>query len=108
VIDEISSINKKILKFIDLLLKSIKCIPTKFFWNLDIIIVEYFYQVQPICDTRIFKNNINNIDNLDSNFWMEKIKCIETRDAPKWWKIHQHCKLFLNCYTITNYCAYLN
>jgi len=76
-----SSINKRILKFIDLWLRSIKCIRTKFFWNLDIIIVEYFYQVQPICDTKFFKNNINNIDSLDPNFWKEKIKCIETRDA---------------------------
>jgi hypothetical protein len=44
-----------------------------------------FYQVQPICDTRFFKNNI---DSLDTKIWMEKIKCIETSDAPKWWTIH--------------------
>jgi len=47
-----------------------------------------FYPVQPICDTRIFKNKIKNIDRLDPKFSMEKLKCIETSDAPKWWTIH--------------------
>jgi hypothetical protein len=42
---EISLIGKIILKFIDLRWKSIKHIHTKFFGNLDVIIIRDFYQV---------------------------------------------------------------
>jgi hypothetical protein len=45
VLDEISLIGKKILKFIDFLLRSIKCIHTKVFGNLDVIIIGDFYHV---------------------------------------------------------------
>ncbi len=45
VLDEISLIVKRILKFIDLRLRSIKCIHTKFFRNLDVIINGDFDQV---------------------------------------------------------------
>jgi hypothetical protein len=50
VLDKISLIGKRILKFIDIQLRSIKHIHTKFFGNLDVIITGDFYQVQPICD----------------------------------------------------------
>jgi hypothetical protein len=67
------------LKFIDFQLKSIRHIHTYFFWNLDVIIIGDFYQVQPIYDARVFKTNVNNIDSLVPNFWMEKIKCYELK-----------------------------
>jgi hypothetical protein len=74
-LDEISLIGKRILKFIDLQLISIKRIHTNFFGNLDVIITRNFYQVQLVRDVRSFKINANNIDSLIPNFWMEKIKC---------------------------------
>jgi hypothetical protein len=64
VLDEISFIRKRILKFTKLQLRSIKCGHTKFFGNLDVIIIGDFYQVQLICDARVFKINMNNIENL--------------------------------------------
>jgi len=45
VVDEISLIGKRILIFINILLRSIKCVHTKFFGNLDVIITRDFYQV---------------------------------------------------------------
>jgi hypothetical protein len=45
ILDEISLMGKRILKFIDLQLRSIKPIHTKFFKNLDVIIIGDFYQV---------------------------------------------------------------
>jgi len=45
VLNEISLIGKRILKFIDPQLRSIKCIHTKFFGNLDVINPREFYQV---------------------------------------------------------------
>jgi len=53
----------------------------KFFGNLDVIITCDVYQVQPICDARIFRINMNNIDSLATNFWMEKIKCYELKQV---------------------------
>jgi hypothetical protein len=43
VLDEISLIGKKILKFIDFQLRLIKCIHTKLFGNLDVIITRDFF-----------------------------------------------------------------
>ncbi len=48
-----------------------------FFGNLNVIIIGDFYQVQLSNDARVFKTNMNNIDNLTPNIWMEKIKCYE-------------------------------
>jgi len=45
VLNEISLIGKTILKFIDPQLRSIKCIHTKVFGNLDVINPREFYQV---------------------------------------------------------------
>jgi hypothetical protein len=44
-LDEISLIEKKIIKFIDIQLRSIKHVHNKFFKNLDIIVIGDFYQV---------------------------------------------------------------
>ncbi len=81
VLNEISLIRKRILKFIDLQLRSIKRIHTKFFGNFDVIITGDFYQVQLVCDARIFKINANNIDNFIPNFWMEKNKCYDLKQV---------------------------
>ncbi len=70
-------IGKRILKFIDIQLRSIKRVHTNFFGNLDVIIIGDFYQVQLVLDVGFFKINMNNIDSLAPNFWMEKIKCYE-------------------------------
>jgi hypothetical protein len=51
----------------------------KFFENLEVIITSDFYQVQPIHDAKVFKINMNNIDNLAPKFWMEKVKCYELK-----------------------------
>ena len=48
VLDEISLIGKRILKFTDLRLRSIKRLHTSFFGNLDVIITGDFFQVQPV------------------------------------------------------------
>jgi hypothetical protein len=53
VLYEISSIEKK-LKYIDLRLRLIKCIHTKSFGNLDVIINGDFYQVQLVHDVGFF------------------------------------------------------
>jgi hypothetical protein len=81
VLDEISLVGKIILKLIDFLLRSIKRIHTKFFENLDVIIIGDFYQIQLVCDARVFKINANNIDSLVPNFWMEKMKCYELKQV---------------------------
>jgi hypothetical protein len=47
------------------------------FENLNVIIIGDFYQVQLSHDARVFKTNMNNIDNLTPNIWMENIKCYE-------------------------------
>jgi len=47
------------------------------FGNLNVIIIGDFYQVQLSHDARVFKTNMNNIDNLTPNIWMENIKCYE-------------------------------
>ncbi len=81
VLHEISLIGKIILKVINLRLRSMKRIHTKFFGNLDVIITGDFYQVQLVCDARVFKLNVNNIDILIANFWMEKNKCYELKQV---------------------------
>jgi hypothetical protein len=63
VLDEISLIGKIISKYINLWWRSIKHIHTKFFGNLDVIIIGDFYQVQLVCDAKFFKINVNNIIN---------------------------------------------
>jgi hypothetical protein len=77
VLDEVFLISKRILKFINLQLKSIKYMQTIIFGNLDVIIIGDFYQIQPIHDARVFETNMNNIDSLTPIFWMGKIKCNE-------------------------------
>jgi hypothetical protein len=52
-LDEIYLIGKRILKFTDLQLRSSKHVHTKFFGNLDVIIICDIYQVQPIHDVRV-------------------------------------------------------
>jgi hypothetical protein len=81
VLDEISLIGKRILKFTDLLLRSIKRVHINVFGNLDVIIIGDFYQVQLVRDVGIFKINMNNIDNLTPTFWMEEIKCYELKQV---------------------------
>jgi hypothetical protein len=54
---------------------------TKFFGNLDVIITCDFYQVQSLHDARVFRINMNNIDSLAPNFWMEKIKGYELKQV---------------------------
>jgi hypothetical protein len=44
-----------------------------------VIITSDFYKVQLICNAKVFKINMNNIDNLTPIFWMEKIKCYELK-----------------------------
>jgi hypothetical protein len=78
-LDEILLIGKRITKFINLRLRLIKCIHTKVFGNLDVIINGDFYQVQLVCDVGIFKINANNINSLTPNFWMENIMCYELK-----------------------------
>jgi hypothetical protein len=54
---------------------------TNFFGNFDVIIIGVFYQVQFVCDARAFKTNMNNIDSLTPNFWMENIKYYELKQV---------------------------
>jgi hypothetical protein len=61
-LDEISLIGKIILKFTNLWLRSIKHVHTKFFGNLDVIIISDYHQVQLVHDARVFKINMKNID----------------------------------------------
>ncbi len=56
VLNEISLISKRILKFIDLQLRSIKCVHRKFLGNLNVIITSDFYQIQLVCDAQDFQN----------------------------------------------------
>ncbi len=79
VLDEISLIGKRILKFTDLRLRSIKHVHINVFGNLDVIIIGDFYRVQLVHDVGILKINMNNIDNLTPTFWMEEIKCYELK-----------------------------
>jgi hypothetical protein len=51
------------------------------FRNLDVIIIGDLYQVQHVHDIGVFKTNINNIDSLALNFWMEKTKCYELKQV---------------------------
>ncbi len=64
---------------------------TKFFGNLDVIIIGDFYQVQPVHDAGFFKINMNNINSLAPNFWMESIKCYELEQI-----MHQSDEQFIN------------
>ncbi len=64
---------------------------TKFFGNLDVIIIGDFYQIQLVRDARVFKVNMNNIDSLMPNFWMEKINCYELKQI-----MHQNDEQFIN------------
>jgi hypothetical protein len=64
---------------------------TKFFGNLDVIIIGDLYQVQLVCDVGVFKINMNNIDSLMPNFWMEKIKCCDLKQI-----MHQSDEQFIN------------
>jgi hypothetical protein len=81
VLDEISLMGKRILKFTNLRLRLTKHVHTKLFGNLDVIITCDFYQVQHVHDVGVFKINMNNIDSLTPNFWMEKIKCYELKQV---------------------------
>jgi hypothetical protein len=91
VLDEISLIGKRILKFTDLRLISTKRVHTKFFGNFHFIIIGDFYQVQHVRDAGVFKINMNNIDSLTPIFWMEKIKCYELKQI-----MHQSDEQFIN------------
>jgi hypothetical protein len=64
---------------------------TNFFGNFDVIIIGVFYQVQLIRDARAFKTNMNNIDSLTPNFWMENIKFYELKQV-----MHRHVEQFIN------------
>ncbi len=75
VLDEIFLIGKRILKFIDLHLKSIKCTQKIVFKNLNVIIIGDFYQV--VQNIGAIKSNMNNIDILTLNFWMEPSHALE-------------------------------
>ncbi len=83
VLNEIFLISKRILKFIELRLKSIKCVHKFFFGNLDVIITCDFYQVQLVHDVGVFKINMNNVDSLTPNVWMENIKCYELKEIMR-------------------------
>jgi len=75
VLDEIFLIGKRILKFIDLHLKSIKCMQTIVFRNFNLIIIGDFYQV--VQNIGVIKSNMNNIDILTLNFWIEPSHVLE-------------------------------
>jgi hypothetical protein len=64
---------------------------TNFFGNFDVNIIGVFYQVQLVRDARVFKTNMNNIDSLTPNFWMENIKYYELKQV-----MHQHVEQFIN------------
>jgi hypothetical protein len=83
VLDEISSMGKKLLKFTNLQLRSIKSVHTKFFGNIDVIITSDFYQIQFVCDVGLFKINMNNTNSLAPIFWMEKIKFYELKQVMR-------------------------
>ena len=83
VLDEISLIGKKILKFTDLRLRSIKRLHTSFFVNLDVIITGDFFQVQPVRDSGVFKNTNESMDDLAEDFWLNKIKCYELNQVMR-------------------------
>ena len=83
VLDEISLIGKRILKFTDLRLRSIKRLHTKFFGILDIIITGDFFQVQPVRDSAVFKNTNESMDDLAKGFWLDKIKCYELNQVMR-------------------------
>ncbi len=83
VLDEISSMGKKLLKFTNLQLRSVKRVHTKFFGNIYVIITSDFYQIQFFCDIGLFKINMNNNDSLARIFWMEKIKCYELKQVMR-------------------------
>jgi hypothetical protein len=51
------------------------------FGNFDVIIICDFYQVQLVRDARAFKTNMNNVDSLIPNFWMENIKYYELKQV---------------------------
>jgi hypothetical protein len=91
VLDEISLKGKRILKFTNLQLRSIKRVQTKKFQIFDVIITFDFYQVQLVYDDGVFKINTNNIDSLASKFWMENIKRYELKQV-----MHQSDEQFIN------------
>jgi hypothetical protein len=64
---------------------------TNVFGNFDVIIIGVFYQVQLVRDARAFKTNMNNIDSLTLNFWMENIKYYELKQV-----MHRHVEQFIN------------
>jgi hypothetical protein len=53
------------------------------FTTTNVIITSDFYQIQPIHDARVFKINMNSLDNLTPNFWMENIKCYELKQVMR-------------------------
>jgi len=63
----------------------------KFFWKFWCHIIGVFYQVQLVRDARAFKTNMNNIDSLTLNFWMENIKYYELKQV-----MHRHVEQFIN------------
>jgi hypothetical protein len=50
-----------------------------------------FYQVQHVHDIKVFKTNMNNIDSLTPNFWMENTKCYELKQV-----MYQSDEQFIN------------
>jgi hypothetical protein len=90
VLDDISLIGKRTLKFTNLQLRSIKCVQTKFFGNINVIITCDFYQIQLVYDARGFKIHTNNIDSLTPKFWMEKSKHYELEQV-----MHQSDEQFM-------------
>ncbi len=60
------------------------------FRNLDVIITSDLYQLQLVCDVRVFKIKMNNIHSLTPNFWMERIKCYELKQI-----MHQNDEEFI-------------
>jgi hypothetical protein len=81
VLDEISSIGKILLKFNDLRLRSIKHVHTNFLKILMSLLQVIFIKFNQFCDARVFKINMNNINSLTTNFWMEKIKWYELKQV---------------------------
>jgi hypothetical protein len=69
------------LTFIDYRLSDIKQTPKEFMGGLDVIMTSDFYQASPIQDSWIFKSRTNGFNILGTNFWQEKKKCYELKQA---------------------------
>jgi hypothetical protein len=73
-IDEASLIGSRFLYSIDIWLRSIKHVQTKYFGNIDMIFCGDLYQAQPIQDSLIFEQPIVNMETVTHDFWRENIK----------------------------------